>query len=33
MGSKMAPKYANIFIHVFEEQLLTNVPLKPITFF
>ena len=33
MGTKMAPKYANIFMHVFEEQLLTNAPLKPIAFF
>ena len=33
MGTKMAPKYVKIFMHVFEEQLLTNAPLKPIAFF
>ena len=33
MGIKMAPKYANIFMRVFEKQLLTNAPLKPIAFF
>ena len=33
MSTEMVPKYANIFMHVLEEQLLTNAPLKPIAFF
>ena len=33
MSTKMAPKYDNIFMHVCEEQLLTNAPLKPTAFF
>ena len=33
IGTKMTPKYDNIFMNVFEEQLPTNAPLKPIAFF
>ena len=33
MGTKMAPSHANIFVSVFEKQMLSSYPHKPFVYF